>query len=263
MRVRERWSRHWPEYLIEGAALAAFMISAGVFTMLVEHPASPLADSGSALARRSLVGFAMGATAIVLITSPWGRRSGAHMNPAVTLAYLALGKIARADALAYIAAQFVGGASGLLLLWSLAGATLAAPPINFVMTVPGSGGIAIAFIAEFGISCLMMATVLLVSNHARLAPWTPYVAGSLVALFIAFEAPLSGMSMNPARSFASSLPAWAWHDYWIYLIAPVLGMSSAAHVYRWLAGAHAAHCAKLVHASDQRCIHCGYVPATP
>src|SRR6185436_13047471 len=86
--------QHWPEYLIEAWALGMFMISAACVTALLEHPASPVHQViPNAFARRALIGLAMGLTAIALIYSPWGQRSGAHMNPATTLTFLRLGKI--------------------------------------------------------------------------------------------------------------------------------------------------------------------------
>src|SRR5690349_10854499 len=86
-------------YAIEAVLLGAFMVSACAVTAPLEHPASPLRHAiGSALARRAIIGAAMGATAVLLIYSPWGRRSGAHMNPAMTLCFLRLGKIRARDA---------------------------------------------------------------------------------------------------------------------------------------------------------------------
>lgn len=251
---------HWPEYLIEGWALGLFMISAGVVTAAFEAPASPLnAALPNADFRRALIGIAMGLTAIALIHSPWGQRSGAHMNPAVTLTFWRLGKVARWDALFYIAAQFIGGTIGVLLVKLLFGSVFTAPPVSYVVTVPGEPGIGVAFAAELAISTLLMAVVLTVSNSARHARWTGLCAGALVATFITFEAPLSGMSMNPARSFASAFPADIWTAFWIYLAAPVLGMQAAAqwHTRR----AARAACAKLLHPADQRCIHCGHEPS--
>ena len=97
---------HWPEYAMEAALLGAFMVSACVCTVAVEHPGSFLrASLDDGLLRRALVGLAMGATAITLIYSPWGRRSGAHFNPAVTIAFHRLGKISTADAACYVAAS--------------------------------------------------------------------------------------------------------------------------------------------------------------
>jgi aquaporin Z len=87
--------QHWPEYLIEGWALGMFMVSAAIFTALLEYPGSPvhqLIPNGAI--RRGFIGLAMGLTAVALIYSPWGRQSGAHMNPATTLTFLWLGKAA-------------------------------------------------------------------------------------------------------------------------------------------------------------------------
>jgi aquaporin Z len=260
--VREQTYRHWPEYLIEGWALGTFMISAGVFTVLIEHPDFGVpAIIDSAALRRALVGLAMGATAIALIYSPWGRRSGAHMNPAVTLTFWWLGKVRRTDALAYIAAQFAGGLLGVLVVLAAFGERFAAPPVSFVATLPARGA-AVAFWLELAISCGLMLTVLGFSRQARLAPYTGLAAGALVASYIAFEAPYSGMSMNPARSFASAAPAGSFTDLWIYFIAPPLGMVLAAALHRALGAADpiTGACAKLVHAGDARCIHCGYEP---
>ena len=106
----------------------------------------------------------------------------------------------------------------------------------------------------------MMWTVLQISSSRRFAASTAYAAGTLVALFIAFEAPLSGMSMNPARSLASALPSGIWTGFWIYLVAPVLGMQLAASGFQLWRGRRSVACAKLLHTSDQRCIHCGYQP---
>jgi aquaporin Z len=256
--------RHWPEYLIEGWALGMFMLSAAVVTVLVETPGGWLATRlDDATLRRALIGLAMGLTAVALIYSPWGQRSGAHMNPAVTLAFWRLGKVRGIDALAYVIAQFAGGALGLFAAAALLGQALAAPPVSWVVTVPGAAGPGVAFAAEAAISALLMLVVLVASNRPALAPWTGGSAGVLVALYITFEAPLSGMSMNPARSFASALPAATWTHLWIYFVAPVAGMLAAASVYAAMAGRDGVHCGKLLHPADQRCIHCGYEPAAP
>src|SRR3954469_16982921 len=100
---------HWRECALEALELASFMISALLVTALFEHPASPVRQTlPNALARRALIGLAMGLTGAAIVYSPWGRRSGAHFNPSVTLTFLRLGKITRRDAAGYIAAHFVG-----------------------------------------------------------------------------------------------------------------------------------------------------------
>jgi aquaporin Z len=257
---------HWPEYLMEAAELGAFMVSAAVFAALLYHPSSPIRlPADTELARRIVIGILMGATAICLVRSPWGRRSGAHMNPALTLTFLRLGKIAPWDAMFYVAAQFLGGVSGMVVAATLVGPALGSPEVNYVATQPGTSGPLVAFVAELGISFVLMLTVLSVSNTARLARFTPYFVGVLIATYITLEAPLSGMSMNPARTFGPALLGQVWNALWVYFTAPPLGMLLAAEVYvratRWR-GAHAIWCAKLYHDRSSRCIfRCAYPPA--
>jgi aquaporin Z len=253
--------QHWPEYLIEAWALGMFMISAGVVCTLLGFPGSPLQRVVQNVdLQRALIGMAMGLTAIALIYSPWGKRSGAHMNPAVTLTFLRLGKIAPWDAVFYIVSQFIGGILGVLITAALLRDAFTGPPVRYAATLPGAYGVNAAFVAEFGISALLMSMILRTSNSPRYAKFTGLCAGAMVAVYIALEAPVSGMSMNPARSFASAFPAGLWGDLWVYFTAPVLGMQTAAvwHVLR--RGKQAVSCAKLRHSLDQRCIHCGYVP---
>jgi len=253
---------HWPEYAIEAGALGTFMVSAALFSTLFDYPASPLhrAITDPDL-RRMLIGIAMGLTAVGLIYSPWGKRSGAHMNPAVTLTFLRLGKVRGWDAIFYVLAQFVGGTLGVLLAAGVLGHAFADPPVNYAATLPGTAGVPVAFAAELGISTLMMLTILTVSNDARLEKLTGLFAGALVATYITFEAPISGMSMNPARTFASALPGGIWSSFWLYLAAPLAGMQLGALLHRARTGPNGTACAKLIHAHDQRCIHCGFEPS--
>jgi len=252
--------RHWPEYLIEAAALGLFMVAATVFTLMLEHPASPVRQAmPSAFARRMLMGLAMGGTAVALIYSPWGRRSGAHMNPAVTLTFMRLGKIDPTDAIFYMAAQFAGGLTAVLLVAAAARGALGHPAVNYAATLPGPSGLAVAFAAEVAISFGLMLAVLAISNSRGFGHLTGLAAGLLVASYITFEGPLSGMSMNPARTVASAIPAMATTALWIYFVAPVLGMLLAAQTYVAARGARAVACAKLHHDRVARCIfRCGY-----
>ena len=252
---------HWPEYLIEGWALGTFMVAAGLTASLLGSPASPLSRAlPDPMLRNLVAGIAMGLTAIALIHSPWGKRSGAHMNPAVTLTFLRLGKVHHWDALFFILAQVAGGTLGVLLVAAALGDAFTGPPVGYAATLPGPAGPGIAFLAEFGISCGLMLTILLLSASARLARFTGLAAGGLVATFISFEAPLSGMSMNPARTFASAAPGMLWQHFWIYLTAPVVGMLVGAQVFLALRGTRRMGCAKLLHPPEVRCIHCGHEP---
>jgi aquaporin Z len=256
---------HWPEYLIEAAGLGLFMLVACAFGTLLGHPASRVVLAvPDPLSRRALMGLAMGLTAMGLIYSPWGRRSGAHFNPATTLAFWRLGKVASVDAALYAAAQAVGGIAGVVLAAALLGAPLADPDVRYVATLPGVAGPVGAFAAELAITFVLMTVVLRVSSTPRLAPLTGLCAGALVAAYIVVEAPLSGMSMNPARSLASALPAGTWPTLWIYFTAPPLGMLLAAEVYVRRRGLAAVFCAKLHHDTSQRCIfHCRYAELAP
>ncbi len=181
------------------------------------------------------------------------------MNPSVTLAFLGLGRVRSIDAGFFILAQFAGGTLGVLLAAALLGTAFKAPPVSYAVTLPGEGGAAIAFCAEFAISAVLIFAVLLAQASARAARFTGLIAGGLVATYIAVEAPLSGMSMNPARSFASAAPGLMWQHLWIYFSAPVAGMWIGARLYRLACGRVA--CAKLIHPEDVRCIHCGREPA--
>src|SRR3989442_2146351 len=94
---------HWPEYLIEGACLALFMISAFTFGTILEHPASAIHQAiPNPLLRRFLMGLAMGTSAIGIIYSPWGKQSRAHINPSTTLTFFRLCKVANRDSGVYV-----------------------------------------------------------------------------------------------------------------------------------------------------------------
>jgi hypothetical protein len=117
----------------------------------------------------------------------------------------------------------------------------------------------VAFLAEVVISFLQMSVILRFSNNPRLAHFTGLFAGAMIATYISLEAPYSGMSMNPARTFASALPAQIWTALWLYFTAPPLGMLLAAELYVRQHGIHHVFCAKLYHHNNKRCIfHCNW-----
>src|SRR5919109_907935 len=131
------------EYLIEAAALATFMVSACVFGTMIFHPASPARGVlHEPWMRRAVMGVLMGLTAVAIIYSPWGKRSGAHMNPALTVTFFRLGRVAPRDAAHYVAAQFAGAILGVLIARLLVGAPLADPAVHYVVTRPGMAGAA-------------------------------------------------------------------------------------------------------------------------
>lgn len=247
--------RHWPEYLMEAFGLGLFMLSACAFGVVLEHPSSPVHQMiQDRTLRRLLFGSAMGATAILNVYSPWGKRSGAHLNPSTTLTFWRLGKVETRDAVFYSLFQFAGGVAGVLMSQILFGSLIAHPNVNYVTTVPGPTGEAVAFAAEVLITFILISVVLRVSNVERLARYTGLFVGALVMTYISIEAPLSGMSMNPARTLGSAAPAGVWTALWIYFTAPPIGMLLAAEVYLRLKGEHRVFCAKLHHHNTKRCI---------
>jgi aquaporin Z len=259
--MRPSPSSHVVEYVIEGAALGMFMLSASVVTVLLEHPASPVRQViPLPFVRHVVGGLAMGLTCIALVYSAPGRRSGAHMNPALTLTFLRLGKIAPIDAAGYVAGQFAGAAAAMALVVEAAGGVVSDPAVNYVRTVPGAPGPAVAFVAEAAISFGLMLIVLAVSN-SRWRAFTGVAAGALVAAYISLESPLSGTSMNPARSLGPAAASGMFQWIWIYCTAPLAGMFAAAEAFVRVRGRHAVACAKLHHDARARCIfRCAWLP---
>ena len=247
--------KHWPEYLMEAAELGIFMASACLFTILLYHPESPVVRAiPPEIFRRVLMGMAMGLTLVGIVFSPWGKQSGAHMNPAFTFTFYRLGKVAPWDAIFYVIFQFVGGVIGVVAVAVFAGKLLAHPAVNYAPTLPGPHGAGVAFLAETTISFILVAVVLTVSNVPKIARFTGLFAGACVAAFIVVESPLSGMSMNPARTVGSAFLPGLWMGLWVYFLAPTLGMLAAATAYKSLS--LRVDCAKYHHQNTKRCIFC-------
>ncbi len=227
----EALRQHWPRYLMEGAELGIFMMVALLLALAFEYPRSPLHQAiASPLLRRFLFGLGIGVTVVILIYCTWGRQSGAQFNPAVTLAMLYLRRIEPWDAFFYIVAQFLGGLLGVFIAAAPFWKASQHKKVKFVVTEPGKPGVAVAFAAEFVICFVLMATLRLVYHSDWLKPSLGYFAGFLLCVYITFEAPFSGMSLNPARSVASAIPAKSWKAMWIYFVAPLFAMWLAARV---------------------------------
>ena len=229
----ETFRRHWPHYLAEAAGLAFFMASASLVTTLLRSPLSPFAHAiKEPFLQLVALGVPMGFVIIAIIYSPWGKKSGAHINPAVTLALWRMGKISAIDAGFYILFQFAGGAVTVQLMGLVLGAAYRHPSINYVATVPGPSGPLKAFVAEGVITFILMLVLLLAINSKKAEKWAGAIAGALICLYLMFEEPYSGMSLNPARTFASALAAREWTGLWIYFAAPVLATLAAAEVFQ-------------------------------
>lgn len=225
--------KNWRLYLCEALGLAIFMISACFFGAMLEgntpwHNALP-----NAFVRIVLTGVLMGSTALFIFYSPFTRPSGSHINPAVTLSFLRLGKISRWDAFFYILFQMLGGTLAVYLMAALLKDPLTAYPVNYAATVPFKG-VRNAFITEFVIAFIMMSMVLYTSAHTVLKKYTRLFSGCFVCLYVIIAGPISGFGMNPARSFASALPAHTWTAFWIYAIVPVVSMLAATELWIYI-----------------------------
>jgi len=223
------WRRHWPYYLAEAGGIAFFVGCSGLLTMLIEHPASPVHQAlpDSKLLRRALIGLGVCLVLVLIVYNPWGKRSGAHINPAVTLAFWQLGKIKPADAVWYVLAQVVGAIAAGQLLKHLFGSLYAHPAVKYTVTQPADStpqAALVAFGAEFFISFLMMLVALYFLHSAGLKKWTGWALGALLGLYVTFEAPLSGMSVNPARTLGTAVAAESYQALWVYWTAPPLAM---------------------------------------
>ena len=243
---------HWREYLMEAAELGCLMICICFAGALAYSEGSPL-QSLSLTAKSFLMGTIVAASTFLIIRSPLGRRSGAHLNPAITLAYLWLDRIHRWDALSYVVAQFLGGLAGVLLAYQMLGHHLSGPPVHYVVTVPGEYGNVVAFLAEFLLSALIMGIILFATNHRKLTRFSALLIALITIIYYVLCPSISGFSVNPARSFSSAFFAWIWQGIWIYFAAPSLGMLAAAVIYRRSMGPRSVYCAKLFHDLSSIC----------
>ncbi len=252
----EALRRHAPEYAIEALFLALFVLAAGVVSAWLEAPSDVAAALlPNEMARRALAGLVVGALVAAFVYSPWGRRSGTHLNPAITLAYLRFGKIGRCDALSYVLAQLAGAAVAVALLRSgmpvLLPAT--ASPSLLSMSI-GPANEWTAFLTSLVLSAAAMLMILFTSNHASWFRWTGVLYGLLIALVVAGAAPLSTFGMNVARLLAVDVSGDVAPAVWLNLLPPLLGMQLAVEAYRLATGRTQVLCAKLAHNTHGRCI---------
>jgi aquaporin Z len=231
--MKKIFLRNYRLYLMEALGLGLFMFSACGFTALLQNPSSPWFTAiPSENTRFALVALAMAITAVFIFYSPFTAPSGSHINPAVTLVFLRMGWISRTNAFFYMLFQFAGGLVAVYLMVGLLGPLLTGAPVNYVVTVPGKNvSFMRAAVYEFTIAFIMITMILNTSTRVHLKKYTRVFSGMLIFLYVIFTAKVSGFGMNPARSFASALPAHNWTGFWIYLLCPVAGMSTAAEIF--------------------------------
>jgi aquaporin Z len=253
-----RMRRNLPAYACELVGTAIMLFWGISAVALMWGSGSPIPAVPLPALRRLITGvlFAGGATAVVY--SRLGKRSGAHINPAVTLAFWKLGKVPGRDAAGYIAAQVIGAFAGTAAA-GLAWGDLARS-VQYAATAPGDGWTWLGALLAEALSTFALVFVIFVCvNKPSIAARTGLIAGSLVALLVMIEAPVSGTSVNPARSLAPALFVPLYDDQWIYVAGPIAGALIAAIAYQRRWGGSTV-CAKLYHTADYPCPFpsCGY-----
>jgi len=212
----------WSLFAAEAVGTALLLMGGLSAVILLVSPASPLAALHlPGWAARAFAGALFGLTGTAVTLSPVGRHSGAHINPAVTLAFLLRGRISASHAAGYVAGQALGAVVGAaaVLAWGPLGR-----PLGFGVTIPAAG---LSPIAAAGLEALCtVALVAIIFSFLSRASWrrfTPWTMGPLYAFMVSVEAPLTGTSTNPARSLGPALVTDTWAGFWVYLVGPLLG----------------------------------------
>ncbi len=186
-------------------------------------------ESGGAL---SLIGIAI-ATGLVVMAMIYaiGHISGAHINPAVTIAFAAARHFPTRLVPAYLGAQFFGA-----ILASLTVRALFGDIAHLGATIPTGSAVQSVFL-EFLLALILMLVIMAVATDVRSVGQAAAIAvGGTIGLEVMFGGPISGASMNPARSFAPALVSWTWVDQWIYFVGPIAGALTGALIYLLLRG---------------------------
>ena len=246
---------HWPEYGAEflGTAFNIFVgLSAVVFDFGKGLPMEHLIPDKSI--RLLITGLVFAGSGSLVAISPLGKLSGGHINPSVSLAFWAQGKMHQQDIGGYIIGQFLGAIFGEVLLVAVWGKY--AHSVNNGMTLPGTSyPLWYVFLAEVVITFVLVLSIFIFVSSRRLMHWTPLMTWFLVATMVWLESPISGTSLNPARSFGPALVSRLWQDQWLYFIAPPLGAMVAVGAFRLLGmGESDILTAKLFHVPNFRCI---------
>ena len=210
-----------------GTAIVLFVgVSAVCFNF---GTASPLRDAPTSN-RLLLTGLIFAGTGSLIAISPLGRRSGAHLNPAVTIAFWTQRKVHWHDLTGYIIAQFVGaflGAFAAHAAWQQQAISVSDGATRPGTGVPGTTAAAL----EAGMTTCLLLTIFFMTSSRNTTRYTPLVLWALITVFVWQLAPLTGTSMNPARSLGPALIAHTLDTYWIYVLGPLVGVIAAAALF--------------------------------
>jgi aquaporin NIP len=177
------------------------------------------------------VGLVFGLIIMVMVYAT-GHLSGAHINPAVSIAFTFTRHFPAREALVYVTAQLLGATAAALVLL----AAWPDQPAALGATVP-SVGAGTAFLYELVLTAFLMFVITAVATDTRaVGPAAAIAIGGTVGLDAIFGGPVTGASMNPARSFGPALAAGEWTDFWVYVAGPLVGAAAGAFAYQLLRG---------------------------
>ncbi len=241
---------------IASEAIGTFvMMFIGIGAIALNFGTSFMTETVSSPSWRLLITglmFAGGATLVVY--SPVGRISGAHLNPAVSLAFFLEGRIRFVDFAIYSIVQTIGSFSAaktVAVLWAGPVRT-----VRFGMTLPGTAySIPVVFLTEVGITFVLITLIFFMLHRKKLTPFAGLAAGFLVAALVYLTAPISGTSLNPARTLGPAIAGWDFSFIWIYLFAPFSGSIVAAAIHKMVPFLHSPLCAKMNHTANDTCLY--------
>lgn len=250
---------HWAEWACELVGTMVLILGGLSAVTLDFMPHSPVAALVPSTYWRFLVtGVLFASTGALVTVSPLGRRSGAHLNPAVSLAFFTQGHLHRGDLAGYVVSQSAGALAGAALVrwwWGHAAAS-----VHDGLTAPGHG---MSPWGAAGVEAAMTGSLVLVIfsfvSSTRTARWTPLAVLVTIAVLVWQTAPLTGTSLNPARSLGPAVVTGDFHAYWVYVVGPIGGALAASAL--WLAVPRRTLTAKLFHDPAYRSIFRSIIPA--
>jgi aquaporin Z len=217
---------------------------------------------GSSGARLALIGVAFGVLAAIVATSPLGRRSGAHLNPAVTLGFFARGHTHGHDLVGYSIAQVAGALTAATAFEAAWGRW--AEKVNHARTAP-SGSVQpwVAAGIEAGLTLVLLLVIFSMVSSSRTARLTPAVVTGVLSGLIWAGAPYTGASMNPARTLGPDVASGGYPALWVYFLGPPVGALLAAGLFSLLFRRRSTLTAKLFHDSNYPSTQRSLLPAKP
>jgi aquaporin Z len=252
------------EWACEAAGVFAFLL-VGTFAVVAGFaPASPFATHVHDTGLRLLaVGCIFPATGSLLAATPLGKLSGAHFNPAVSLAFFVQRHLSWQDLGGFVAGQCAGAAAASAIAGVIAPHLVGGPPVSYAATRPGGG---VGAWGALGIEAAMTAAIVLLIffmvSTPRTARWTPFVVWPAITVFVWRFAPYTGTSLNPARSLGPDLAAGSWPAYGVYVVGPLAGSLLACAAWAGVRQRRTLT-AKLFHDASYRSVTRSELPAMP